>query len=132
MSDNRAEATRIETQFAGRIDKIRARFALTLAGKIERTDAALSRMAGDGGDAVDAVAIAYRWFHDVSGTAPVLGFEATGCEARNCAAILIGPFRGGRGLSAEELVSLTSTLEALRIAALREVHSTESNQRSAP
>ena len=132
MNEPRAKPDGIEAQFALRIDKIRARFALRLAGKIQETDAALSRMVGGGSDAVEAVAVAYRWFHDVSGTGLTLGFKMTGQEASNCAAILVDPFRSGRGLSPDELASLTITLEALRIAALQEVQSSESNQRLAP
>jgi hypothetical protein len=132
MVETGTKTTNAETQFAARIDKIRARVALKLADRIQQTDAALPQMTGGGNDAVNAVATAYRWFHDVSGIGPTLGFEATGREARMCADILVGPFRAQRGLSTDELTLLTNGLESLRIAALNETHSTESNQRSAP
>jgi hypothetical protein len=86
-------------------------------------------MSGDGNDAVDAVAIAYRWFHDIAGIGQVVGFGATGLQAQVCAAILIGPFRARRGLSPDELALLTSGLESLRTIALKETHSSELIQR---
>jgi hypothetical protein len=132
MTETRAKTTSIEAQFASRIDMIRARFVLKLADRIQQTDAALSQMADGESHAVDAVATAYRWFHDVSGIGPNLGFEATGLEARSCADILVNPFLTRRGLSPDELASLTDGLESVRIAALRETRPIESNQRSAP
>lgn len=132
MVETRAQATSAETQFAARIDKIRARVALKLADRIQQTDAALPKMTSGGSDAVNAVATAYRWFHDISGIGPTLGFQATGREARMCADILVGPFRAQRGLSTDELTLLTKGLESFRIVALDETHSTASNQRSAP
>jgi hypothetical protein len=131
MIEARGSPTVIETEFAARVDRIRARVALKLADKIQQTEAALSRMAGDGSDAVDAVATAYRWFHDISGIGPIVGFEATGRLARSCATILVRSFQARRGLSPEELALLTSGLESLRIAALRETHSSNSIQGSA-
>ncbi len=121
MIESRAKDTGIEAQFAGRIDKIRARFAIRLADRIQETDAALSQMADD----ESRVATAYRWFHDVSGIGPTLGFEATGLAARVCAGILVDSFRACRGLSPDELASLANGLESLRIAALRETSSAE-------
>lgn len=124
MSESPAKITG-EVQFATRIDAIRARFAVKLADKIQQTDAAIAHMAGD----PSHVSTAYRWFHDVSGIGPTLGFQATGLAARACADILLGPFRARRGLSPEELASLTTGLEAVRIAALRESHSTEPDRK---
>jgi hypothetical protein len=89
-------------------------------------------MTGDGSGAVNAVGIAYRWFHDVSGIGPTLGFEGTGRQARTCADMLADPFRARRGLSADELALLTNGVESLRIVALKETRSTERDQRSAP
>ena len=132
MSEKHANAAGAETEFAARIDKIRARFLARLADRVRQTDAALPVMEGDGGIAVEATATAYRWFHDVSGIGSTIGFEATGRMARWCADLLIGPFREKRGLSPDELLSLTQGLEALRVAALSETHSTESLQRSVP
>jgi hypothetical protein len=127
MIGTRILPTPIEAAFAVRLDKIRARVARKLADKIQQTDVALPRMTGIGSEAVDAVATAYRWFHDLSGIGPTIGFEATGQRARTCADVLAGPFRAGRGLSNDELELLTSSLESLRIAALHETHSTETN-----
>jgi hypothetical protein len=131
MTDARPQSTAMEAQFAARIDGIRARFALKLASHIQRTDAALRHMAGDGRDAVEAVATAYRAFHDATGICSTIGFESTGQLARSCDAILVGPFRAQRGLSPGELALLTQSLESLRITALAETASTESDQGSA-
>jgi len=117
-----------ESQFAERIAKIRARFAAKLADKIQQTDAVLPRLTGDGSDAVEAVATAYRWFHDVCGIGETVGFEATGRLARNLDAVLVGPFRDHRGLSADELVKLKEALESLRIGARTEMKSNDSNR----
>lgn len=113
-----------ESQFAKRIAVVRARFAAKLADKIRETRAALPRLVGDGGAAADAVATAYRRFHDMGGIGSTIGFEATGRVARTLDAILIGPFRDQRGLSGAELAKLTEGLEFLRIAARTEMEST--------
>ena len=132
MTDPRAQSTAIEAQFVARIDGIRARFALKLARNILQTDAALRQMSGGGNDAVDAVATAYRWFHDAVGICATIGFEATGQSARSCDAILVEPFRNQRGLSPDELAQLTTSLESLRITALAETAAPESTQGLVP
>jgi hypothetical protein len=129
MIETRTHDSAVETEFVARIDTIRLRVVLKLAEKIREIDATMSIMAGDGDDAVDAVASAYRWFHDVSGIGPIVGFEATGQHARLCAAVLIGSFRAQRGLSPDELALLTSGFENFRIVALNETHFTKINQR---
>ena len=116
------------SRFAERMAKLRARFAAKLADKIQQTDAALPHLAGDEGDAVEAVATAYRQFHDVCGIGETVGFEATGRLARNINTILTEPFRDHRGLSEHELTRLKEALEALRIVARTEMHSTDSDR----
>jgi hypothetical protein len=128
MIDARVQSTNTEAAFAGRIDVIRARVASKLADKIQQTNAALAQMAGDGSEAVDAVATAYRWFHDTGGIGQVVGFAATGLQAQACATILVGPFRARRGLSPDELVLLSNGLESLRMIALKETHLSGPNQ----
>jgi hypothetical protein len=118
MSSNQTLA---ETQFAERIAKVRARFISKLAETIEATDAALTQLAGDGGDAIEAVATAYRRFHDMVGISSTIGFEATGQVARILDAILMRPFRERRGLQGDELARLKEGLEALQITALTEI-----------
>ena len=132
MIETRTQDSAVETEFVARIDTIRLRVVLKLAEKIREIDTTMSIMAGDGDDAVDAVASAYRWFHDVSGIGPIVGFEATGQHARLCAAVLIGSFRAQRGLSADELALLTSGFETFRIVAMNETHFTKIDQRSVP
>jgi hypothetical protein len=113
-----------ESDFAERIAMIRARFAAKLTDNIQATDAALPHLTGDGSNVVDAVATAYRRFHDICGIGATIGFEATGRVARAIDAILIRPFREQRALSADELIKLTEGLKALRIAARNEMSST--------
>jgi hypothetical protein len=132
MINARSQSTAIEAQFAARIDGIRARFALKLANNIQQTDAALQYMSGDGNDAIDAVATAYRWLHDAVGICATIGFEATGQRARSCDAVLAGPFRAQRGLSQDELALLTANLESLRFTALTETIIAKPNQGSEP
>jgi hypothetical protein len=117
-----------EALFTKRMAAIRARFASKLAEKIRETDAALPRFGGDGSDAIDAVAIAYRRFHDVCGIGSTIGFQATGQSARSLEGILSGPFRDHRGLSTDELAGLKQGLESLRIAAETEMQSTDSDR----
>jgi hypothetical protein len=113
-----------ETDFAARIGTIRARFATKFNSNIQKADAAMPHLAGDGSTAVDAVATAYRLFHEICGIGATIGFEGTGRAARRIDAILIGPFRARRGLSADELTKLTKRLACLRIVARTEMRST--------
>jgi Hpt domain len=131
MPKTQARGTSAEAQFEARIDGVRVRFALKLADRIQRTAAALPRMIENGSGAEDLVANAYRWFHDISGIAPTVGFEATGQSARSCDAVLVGPSRAQRGLSAAELALLTEGLEALRETAQAETQAMELNRRLA-
>ena len=110
-----------ESNFDERIAVIRARFAAKLTDKIKETDAALPHLRGDGSSVVDAVAAAYRRFHDICGIATTIGFEATGQAARAIDAILIGPFRERRALSDDEMVKLTEGLASFRSAARTEM-----------
>ena len=115
-------------QFAERIAVVRTRFAFKLAAKIGDTDAALLHLAADADNAVGAVATAYRLFHDVCGIAPTIGFEEIGRAARTLDAVLIGPFRAERGLTADELVKLKQALDALRAAARIDMPSTNTDR----
>jgi chemotaxis protein histidine kinase CheA len=115
-----------ESDFAEGIAKIRARFATKLADRIQETEAALPHLTGDGSDVAEAVATTYRRFHDICGIGATIGFEATGQVARTIDALLIGPLRGRRALSGDELVKLKEGLKSLRIAARTEMSSTSS------
>jgi hypothetical protein len=124
----KTQGTAVEAQFEARIDGVRVRFALKLADRIQQTAAALPRMIENASGAEDLVANAYRWFHDVSGIAPTVGFEATGQSARSCDAVLVGPYRAQRGLSVAELALLTEGLESLRDTAQAETQAMELNR----
>lgn len=132
MTEIRAQATAVETDFAARIDRIRARVVLKLADKIQEIDVTMSLMTGDGNTAADAIASAYRWLHDVSGIGSIIGFEATGRQARSCAAVLVSAFHAQRSLTSDELALLASEFETFRIVALSETHFTELSRRPVP
>lgn len=121
MNDGQNHETAAEANFAGRMAKLRARFASKLSVRIAEANGLLPRMTGCDREAVDAVAAAYRAFHDICGIAPTIGFAATGQLARQCDAILVEPFRDQHGLSENELALLTEKIEALRIGALTEM-----------
>ncbi len=121
MNDGQEHITAAETNFAGRMAKVRARFASRLFIRIAQANDALPRMTGDGSDAIDAVTAAYREFHDVCGIAPTIGFAVTGLLTRHCEAILAPPFRDQRALSENERALLAEKIEALRIGALSEM-----------
>jgi hypothetical protein len=127
MIRKQTEKVAADALLAERIAKVRVRFSSKLTDKIMKADAALPHMAGDGSDAVEAVASAYHWFHDVSGIGSTIGFVATGQLAKSCEAVLVGPFRARRGLSQDELALLTLRLASLRSVALTETFSAATN-----
>jgi hypothetical protein len=119
-------------QFAERIAEIRARFGSKLSAKIADTDAALPDLAGGAVNAVETVAATYRRFHEVCGIAPTIGCEEIGRVARNLDAVLIGPFRAQRGLTAEEIVNLKQGLDALRVAVQIDLQRTNTDGEQTP
>jgi len=114
-----------ESEYAARIANVRARFASKLVDKIAETEAALTQLTGGGSDAVEAVAAAYRRFHDVCGIGGSIGFQATGQSARILDTILLEAFRDHRALSEDELAKLTAGLKTLQIVARNEIQSME-------
>jgi hypothetical protein len=110
--------------FAERIAVIRKRFASKLVTKLEEIDAALPHLEGEGSTVIEAVATTYRRIHDVCGIGPTVGFDETGRVARSLDTILVGPFRGERGLTADEVATLREGLNALRVAAAHDMQST--------
>ena len=119
------QAAASEAQFEARIEAVRKRFTAKFADRMQQTIADLPGMTGDGAVAADIVANTYHWLHQISGIAPTIGFESTGQSARSCDDLLIGPYRGQRGLSAAELTQLTSRLDSLRRAAQVEMQGLE-------
>jgi hypothetical protein len=109
-----------EIEFAERMAKIRARFALKLAVGIQETSQSLSRMAGDSPEAVEATSTAYIRFHEMCGIGPTIGFEALGRAARVLDDVLIVAYRAKRGLMDEEITKLKDGLEHVRTAMLVE------------
>lgn len=109
--------------FADRLARVRARFASTLAGKIDETYAAIPKLFDVAPTAAGAVAEAYRCIHGIVGVGPTVGFPASGRAAHEVEDILRPPQQQRRGLTAEELSLLTKTLQALRETAARELKS---------
>jgi HPt (histidine-containing phosphotransfer) domain-containing protein len=115
--------------FTDRIDRVRARFATTLTGKIDETCAAIPHLSAVGPPAAAAVAEAYRCVHGIVGVGPTVGFPASGKAAREVENVLRQPDREGRGLAADEIALLAKTLQVLREVAaceLRSFHSLRS------
>lgn len=111
-----------EDVFEERLSKIRNRFIASLPGKLDDTDAALTRMAGEAATAVEAVGETYRLMHGIAGTGPTVGFSSTGSAARLAEAVLIPAYREQRGLRPDEITDFKNALPALRSAAALELH----------
>lgn len=110
-------------QFRNRLDAVRQRFASSLEGKIQDTVAELPLLCGDGDSVIDAVAASYRRIHDICGVGAAVGFAVTGRAAKHAEDVLVGAFRGRRGLGADELSRLEQALDALAAAAAGELRS---------
>ena len=108
-------------QFHDRLDAARRRFASSLQRKIEDTVAELPRLCGDSDKVIDAVEASYRRIHGICGVGATVGFVVTGRAAKKAEDVMIGAFRGRRGLVAEELMRLEEALEALSAAAANEL-----------
>lgn len=88
---------------------IRARFAGRVVPLIADLQTAYDALASGSGDA----AALHRGFHDISGTAPTLGFAALGAEARRLELIVAAAVKQSRALTAEELADLGGGLRLL-------------------
>ena len=115
--------------YMDRLARVRVRFATTLAGKIDETCAAIPRLS-DPAPAVGAAAVAeaYRCVHGIVGVGPTVGFPASGSVAHDVEDILRQPQQERRGLTADETVRVTKTLQELREVAARELQSFESTK----
>jgi len=109
--------------FADRLARVRHRFVSTLAGKIDDTYAALPNLSQIAPAASAAVSEAYSRMHGLVGIGPAVGFPGTGRAAHDVEDVLRSPYRDGRGLTAEEIATLTDSLQALREIASRELRS---------
>lgn len=99
---------------------VRGRFASALDGKIADSFAALEKLSG-GGETIEIVITAHRRLHDMCGTAPTLGFTATGKAARSAETVMREAARAKRALTSAEMTALKTELEALRTAASGEL-----------
>jgi len=108
-------------EFNDRLAAVRQRFASGLADKIAATSAAVPTLTGDAAGAVAAVAESYRRIHGISGVGASVGFASTGQAAREVEAVLLPPFRAGRGLNADEAARLECKLAALSATAQAEL-----------
>jgi hypothetical protein len=109
--------------FNDRLEVVRKRFASSLEGKINDTYAELPHLSDGDAAAVDTVANAYRRIHGICGVGRAVGFAATGLAAKDVEEVLVGAYRGQRGLAAIELVRLEKTLGALAAVAQAELRS---------
>lgn len=115
--------------FAEQLAKVRQRYASTLQGKIDASYAALPHLCGEETAVVDAVGEAYRRIHGISGVSPTVGFVATGQAARATEAVLLAPYKSKRGLTAEEITRLETSLATLRDTAQRELDAMSAGSR---
>jgi len=109
--------------FADRVAQVRQRFVSTLEGKIDNTCAALPLCDGNEPLAIAAVAEAYRCMHGLVGIGRTVGFPAVGEAAHDVETILRPAYHTGRGLTAEEISLLKTSLQVLREIAARELQS---------
>jgi len=107
--------------FADRLARVRDRFAITLAGKIEETCAAVPQLSHVAPSAAAAVADTYRSVHGMVGVGPTVGFPATGKAARDVEIALRKAQQERRGLTDDEIELLTEKLQVLRAVAAREL-----------
>jgi chemotaxis protein histidine kinase CheA len=111
------------TQLGERMEEIRRRFASKLGAKLQETDAALPLLTRGSSDAVEAVAFAYRRFHEICGTGRTLGFSQVGQAAGEAESILFEPFQARRALTDHEVDALRQALCVLRSVADVELQS---------
>ena len=109
--------------FTDRIARVRVRFAATLAGKIDETCAAVARLGGADPGAAAAAAEAYRCMHGIVGVGPTVGFPESGKAAHAVEDVLRPPQLQRRGLTGDEIASLSEALQVLRDVAARELQS---------
>jgi chemotaxis protein histidine kinase CheA len=114
--------------FSGRLAAVRRRFAAGLADKIAATRAAIPTLTADHAGAAAAVGESYRRIHGISGVGASVGFVTTGEAARAVEAVLLPPFRAGRGLTVNEITRLEQLLAALSSAAQAELQTPPNNQ----
>ena len=114
--------------FSGRLAAVRQRFASGLADKIAATRAAIPTLTAGHAGAVAAVEESYRRIHGISGVGASVGFVTTGQAARAVEAVLLPPFRAGRGLNVNEITRLERLLAALSSAAQAELQTLPNNQ----
>lgn len=109
-------------ELAEQLERVRARFAAALDGKIGDSFAALEKISG-GGETAEIVITAHRRLHEMCGLAPTLGFAATGKAARSAETVMREAARCKRALTPAEISTLKTELEALRSAAAGELKS---------
>jgi chemotaxis protein histidine kinase CheA len=107
--------------FTVRLARVRDRFAITLADKIDATCTAIPQLSNVAPSAAAAVAQVYRCVHGIAGVGPTVGFPASGNAARDVETVLRTAQQERRGLTAEEIALLTKTLQILREAVAREL-----------
>lgn len=95
--------------YHAQLAEIRGRFAARIAMRVAR----LREIQGDLAQADAARDEMHRTLHDMAGTAPSLGFEALGAEARRLEMIVAGALKPSRLLNAGELTDIDNGLRRL-------------------
>jgi chemotaxis protein histidine kinase CheA len=109
--------------FTERLARVRVRFATTLEGKIDDACAAIPRLSASEPATLAVLGETYRNMHGIVGVGPTVGFPASGSAALKVEDVLRAPQQQQRGLNTKEIAALTNSLQALREAATRELHS---------
>jgi chemotaxis protein histidine kinase CheA len=108
-------------RFNERLEIVRKRFASSLESNIEDIRGELPYLLDGHTNAVDAVATAYRRIHGICGVGGAVGFAATGRAAKDVENVLIGAYRGQRGLAVSEISRLEEKLSSLAAVAQAEL-----------
>ncbi|HEU0070514.1 MAG TPA: Hpt domain-containing protein [Alphaproteobacteria bacterium] len=95
--------------YHAQLAEIRGRFAARIAERVARLREIEGGLAHDDA-ARDEM---HRTLHDIAGTAPSLGFEALGAEARRVEMMIAGAIKPARSFTADELAEIDSGLRLL-------------------
>jgi chemotaxis protein histidine kinase CheA len=108
-------------QFEVRVARVRHRFAITLASKIEDTIVSADRISRNDDSVIKYVSDSYRHLHSIHGVGATVGFAATGEAAHAAEIVLMQAYQEKRALTEEEADILKSALARLREVAASEL-----------
>lgn len=104
-------------EFAEHVARVRERFASKLNDKIADSFAALEKLSAGNSETIELVIATNLRLHEMYGTAPTLGFHATGKAAGGARAAIREAAQAKRAPTPAEIATLRTELEKLREAA---------------